>query len=105
VDTFCLVCCTALSAWHDDADTPTGGVHLIILALSRTRRDPGGAPAIGDSDAWPARIDQGMDTLIDNALNGYSGSTGIMPRRGGRLDLSDAEVIGAAEYMVERASP
>jgi S-disulfanyl-L-cysteine oxidoreductase SoxD len=65
----------------------------------------GGAPALGDSDAWAARIDRGMNTLIDNALNGYSGSTGIMPRRGGRLDLSDAEVIRAVEYMVEQASP
>jgi cytochrome c5 len=64
----------------------------------------GGAPALGDSDAWAARIDQGMKTLIDNALNGYSGSTGIMPRRGGRPDLSDAEVIEAVEYMVERAA-
>jgi S-disulfanyl-L-cysteine oxidoreductase SoxD len=65
----------------------------------------GGAPALGDSDAWAARIDRGMNTLIDHALNGYSGSTGIMPRRGGRPDLSDAEVIGAVEYMVERATP
>ncbi len=65
----------------------------------------GGAPALGDSEAWAARIERGMDTLIDNAVNGYSGSTGIMPRRGGRLDLSDAEVIEAVEYMVEQASP
>jgi S-disulfanyl-L-cysteine oxidoreductase SoxD len=65
----------------------------------------GGAPALGDSDAWAARIDRGMNTLIDRALNGYSGSTGIMPRKGGRLDLSDAEVVAAVEYMVEQASP
>ena len=64
----------------------------------------GGAPALGDGDAWAARIAQGMETLIDHALRGYSGSTGIMPRKGGRLDLSDEEVIGAVEYMVEQAA-
>ena|SRR5690606_30093586 len=63
----------------------------------------GGAPALGDGDAWAPRIAQGMETLIDHALRGFSGSAGIMPRKGGRLDLSDEEVIGAVEYMVERA--
>jgi cytochrome c5 len=60
----------------------------------------GGAPALGDGDAWAARIAQGMDTLIDHALHGFSSSTGIMPRKGGRVDLSDEEIIGAVEYMV-----
>jgi cytochrome c5 len=64
----------------------------------------GGAPALGDGDAWAARIVQGMDTLIDHALRGYSGSTGIMPRKGGRVDLSDEEIIGAVEYMVEQVA-
>jgi len=65
----------------------------------------GGAPALGDRDAWAARIAQGMDTLFDHALNGFSGSTGgIMPRKGGRLDLSDEEIIAAVRYLVEQAS-
>lgn len=63
----------------------------------------GGAPALGDAEAWAARIAQGMDTLIDHALRGLSGRTGIMPRKGGRLDLSDEEIIGAVEYMVQQA--
>ena len=63
----------------------------------------GGAPAFGDSEAWTARLTQGMDTLNDRALNGFSGSTGIMPRKGGRLDFSDEEVIAAVEYMVEES--
>jgi cytochrome c5 len=64
----------------------------------------GGAPALGDGDAWAARIAQGVDTLIDHALHGFSSSTGVMPRKGGRVDLSDEEVIGAVEYMVEQAA-
>src|SRR5690554_2874428 len=63
----------------------------------------GGAPALGDSEAWGARLVQGMDTLNSRALNGFSGSTGIMPRKGGRLDFSDEEVIAAVEYMVEES--
>ena len=60
----------------------------------------GGAPALGDGNAWAGRVAQGMEALIEHALNGYSGSTGIMPRKGGRTDLSDEEIIGAIEYMV-----
>ncbi len=62
----------------------------------------GGAPPLGDGDAWAARIDQNMHTLIDHAINGFSGSTGIMPMKGGRLDLSDEEIIRAVNYMVEQ---
>ena len=62
----------------------------------------GGAPALGDAEAWAPRIAQGMDTLIDHALNGFSGSTGVMPKKGERLDLSDKEIIEAIEYMVEQ---
>jgi cytochrome c5 len=64
----------------------------------------GGAPPLGDGEAWAARIAQGMDTLIDHALHGFSGSTGIMPGKGGRLDLSDEEIIGAVKYLVEQAT-
>src|SRR5690606_18290498 len=34
----------------------------------------GGAPALGDNEAWAARMTQGADTLIAHALNGFSGS-------------------------------
>jgi cytochrome c5 len=64
----------------------------------------GGAPPLGDSDAWAARIAQGMDTLIDHALNGFTGSTGVMPKKGERADLSDEEIIAAVEYMVAQAA-
>ena len=62
----------------------------------------GGAPALGDADAWAPRIAQGMDTLTNHALNGFTGGTGVMPKKGERIDLSDEEVIGAVKYMVEQ---
>ena len=60
----------------------------------------GGAPTMGDDAAWRARIAQGKDTLYSHAIEGYLGSTGFMPQKGGRLDLSDGEVRGAVDYMV-----
>ena len=64
----------------------------------------GGAPVLGDVDGWTARIAQGLDVLNDHAINGYTGSVGYMPAKGGRVDLSDEEVAAAVEYMVEESS-
>ena len=62
-----------------------------------------GAPIVGDAEAWTARIAQGMDVLNDNAINGFTGSAGVMIAKGGRMDLSDGEVISAVEYMVDES--
>ena len=64
----------------------------------------GGAPALGDSEAWAPRIAQGIDTLNEHALNGFTGDTGVMPKKGERLDMSDEEIIRAVRYMVEQAA-
>ena len=61
----------------------------------------GGAPKFGDSGAWVERIAQGNDILNEHAIDGYTGSDGYMPPKGGRLDLSDEEIIEAVIYMVE----
>jgi len=60
----------------------------------------GGAPSTGDDAAWQPRIAQGDITLYLHAIEGYTGLTGFMPQKGGRLDLSDDEVRGAVDYMV-----
>ena len=62
-----------------------------------------GAPKFGDAAAWKDRIAQGMDTLVDHAVNGYQGSAGVMPPKGGRADFSDADVKAAVEYMVDNS--
>lgn len=62
-----------------------------------------GAPILGDAAAWQARIAQGADVLNDHAINGYTGSAGVMPAKGGRVDLSDQEIIDAVVYMVDEA--
>lgn len=59
-----------------------------------------GAPKFGDKAAWADRIAQGMETLNNNSINGFTGKTGMMPAKGGNAALSDDEVKAAVEYMV-----
>ena len=63
----------------------------------------GGAPILGDAAQWADRLAQGADTLKEHAVQGYTGSTGYMPPKGGRLDLADAEIEAAVDYMVGEA--
>ena len=56
-----------------------------------------GAPKKGDADAWSARIDKGMDTLVSHAINGFN----AMPAKGGCSSCSDEEIKLAVELMVE----
>jgi cytochrome c5 len=64
----------------------------------------GGAPIVGDAAQWTDRLAQGMETLTRHAIEGYTGSAGYMPPKGGRLDLSDDEVAGAVQFMVDESS-
>jgi cytochrome c5 len=56
----------------------------------------GGAPKVGDRDAWSARAKLGFDTLVASAIKGH----GAMPARGGMADLTDPEVRLAITYMM-----
>ncbi|MCG3201998.1 MAG: hypothetical protein NFCOHLIN_01870 [Gammaproteobacteria bacterium] len=62
-----------------------------------------GAPKFGDKAAWEPRIAQGMDLLHEHSIKGYTGKTGMMPPKGGRTDLPDADVMAAVDYMVSAA--
>ena len=61
----------------------------------------GGAPVTGDRDEWERRIAKGVAKVRSNALEGFEGGTGIMPAKGGNLDLSDEQVIALVDYMIE----
>jgi cytochrome c5 len=97
---------TAPSSTPNAAAAPLTGPQVYNAVCIACHAPPGvgGAPALGDSDAWAGRIAQGMDTLIDHALHGFTGSTGVMPKKGERVDLSDEEIIGAVEYMVAQVA-
>lgn len=59
-----------------------------------------GAPKPGDKADWAPRIAQGMATLNKHALEGFQGKKGAMPAKGGFVNLSDAEIKAAVDYMV-----
>jgi cytochrome c5 len=63
-----------------------------------------GAPKFGDRAAWGARVAQGKATLEKHAIEGYQGSAGVMPAKGGRTDLSDDAVKAAVDYMAAAGS-
>jgi cytochrome c5 len=63
----------------------------------------GGAPKIGDSALWAPRIAQGMEIINAHVLDGYQGADGYMPPKGGRIDLSDEEILSAVTYMLDQS--
>ncbi|MEL7022793.1 MAG: c-type cytochrome [Pseudomonadota bacterium] len=63
----------------------------------------GGAPMLGNADAWQARLAQGLETLRTHAVEGYQGEAGYMPAKGGNPALSDEDVYRAIDYMIAEA--
>ncbi len=62
-----------------------------------------GAPKVGDKAAWAPRIAKGIETLDKHALHGFKGKKGVMPAKGGRSDMSDADIKAAVAYMVSQS--
>jgi cytochrome c5 len=62
-----------------------------------------GAPKAGDKAAWGPRIAKGKDMLYQHAEQGFTGTAGVMPAKGGRMDAPDALVKQAVDYMVGMA--
>lgn len=58
-----------------------------------------GAPKLGDATAWAPRLEKGIETLYQSAINGFNG----MPAKGLCFDCSDAELKAAVDYMVENS--
>lgn len=61
-----------------------------------------GAPKPGDKAEWGPRIAQGKDTLYKHALEGFNGSKGSMPARGGST-LPDDAIKAAVDFMVAQS--
>lgn len=83
---------------------PKNGEELYNAACSACHAQGiGGAPRIGDKAAWAPRIAQGKDTLYKHSIEGFQGSAGLMPPKGGRVDLADDLIRHGVDYMVERS--
>jgi cytochrome c5 len=64
-----------------------------------------GAPKLGDTADWGPRIAQGEALLLEHAIKGFTGKKGMMPPKGGFVNLSDDEVRAAITYMTTATAP
>jgi cytochrome c5 len=62
----------------------------------------GGAPMLNNKAAWSARIAQGEATLLKHAIEGYTGTEGMMPAKGGNPALTDAQVKATVDWMIDQ---
>lgn len=60
----------------------------------------GGSPKLSDKAVWAPRIAQGEETLLKHAIEGFSGSAGMMPAKGGNPALSDEQVKATVDWMI-----
>jgi cytochrome c5 len=65
------------------------------------QKGTGGAPKIGDRNAWKPRLSQGVDNLVRSAIRGHGG----MPARGDKADLTDGEIRNAILHMYDPSAP
>jgi cytochrome c5 len=86
------------------AAIPKNGTELFEQACNACHgQGIGGAPRAGDKAAWGPRIAKGKAVLYQHAIEGFTGSSGIMPAKGGRPDVPDDVVKQAVDHMVQMA--
>jgi cytochrome c5 len=54
------------------------------------------SPKLGKAKDWAPRIEKGVKTLYDHAINGFN----KMPARGGRASLDDEKIMAAVDHMI-----
>jgi cytochrome c5 len=88
------------SAVVEETETVGGGQQIVTQVCSMCHGSGMmNSPKLGDIAQWAPRIEKGIDTLHDHAINGFN----MMPARGGRPDLSDDDIKSAVDYMVSLA--
>ena len=58
------------------------------------------APLLGDVIEWEIRAEKGVETLVQNTINGLNG---IMPARGLCVDCTDDQLRAIVEYILEES--
>ncbi len=99
----CLFAVTACASESAKADAAMGEKVYQENCATCHAGGIAGAPKVGDKEAWKPRIAKGMETMVDNAIKGFQGSSGIMPARGGYVSLTDQHVRAAVVHMVEKS--
>ena len=102
-------CCVTCTAWPEDG----AGAAVIEAAIDGKAvydglcfachtSGVGNAPTL-DHSHWDKRLAQGKDTLYKHAIEGFNGSKGAMPPKGGSPSLSDDEIKEVVNFMVAKA--
>ena len=90
-----------------EASAPKGSLtgEQVYAQICKTCHEAGlaGAPKTGDKGAWGPRIAQGEKVLVQHAIAGFQGKSGVMPPKGGNLAMPDADVKAAVDFMVSQA--
>jgi cytochrome c5 len=82
--------------------TLDGAVIYGKLCTSCHTNGAGGAPMLTNAAVWAPRVAAGEATLVKHAIEGYKGSAGIMPPRGGNPSLNDAQVEATVKWMLSQ---
>lgn len=104
-----LCLCVATLAACDKPPTPPAGAptagalprdpqlaKLYGQTCKACHTNPGsGAPQVGDRAAWQPRLAQGMNVLIEHAVNGYKG----MPPLGSCMDCNEKDFDALIRFM------
>jgi nitrous-oxide reductase len=59
----------------------------------------GGAPKLGDTAEWMARLKQGDAVVLKHAVDGFQGKAGYMPPRGACSNCTDDNLRDAVRFM------
>lgn len=79
--------------------TTDGSVIFNNLCTGCHTSGAGGAPTM-DKSHWAARIPKGVDTLHKHAIEGFTGTSGVMPPKGGNPALTNEQVIATVDWML-----
>ena len=82
-------------AMYDKYDLVLGKSVFNSVCLTCHGNSVRDAPRVGDMHVWQPRLAQGLDVLVEHALDGH----GRMPAKGGYSTLTDHEVSSAVAYV------
>lgn len=63
----------------------------------------GGAPKLDAAGIGARLAEQGLETLIQKAITGFTGTAGVMPPKGGNPALTDDQVKATVEWMAAQS--
>lgn len=81
--------------------TLDGAVIYDNLCAGCHKSGAGGAPLL-TAAGLGARAGQGKDTLHKHAIEGYQGTAGVMPAKGGNPALTDEQVKATVDWMLDQ---